>query len=128
MRRRETISPDLTPLVDVVFILLIFFIVTSVFKKEELALILDLPSSKAKELKVEQKQITLELNIKDLAYQGKKITFDKLNTILKQIKDKTKPVIVRIDKKVPYERVLKLLDILQHNSLNNLAMVSNETK
>ena len=30
--------PDLTPLIDVVFILLIFFIVSSVIKKEELVL------------------------------------------------------------------------------------------
>lgn len=32
-KRRETIAPDLTPMIDVVFILLIFFIVSSVFKK-----------------------------------------------------------------------------------------------
>ena len=36
-RSRETLSPDLTPLIDVVFLLLIFFMVSTVFKKEELA-------------------------------------------------------------------------------------------
>ena len=50
MKRRESLSLDLTPVIDVVFILLIFFIVTSVFKKEELALMLDLPTSNAKEM------------------------------------------------------------------------------
>ena len=45
MKRREPLTPDLTPLIDVVFILLIFFIVSSVFKKEELALMLSLPVS-----------------------------------------------------------------------------------
>jgi biopolymer transport protein ExbD len=34
MKRREHLGLDLTPIIDVVFILLIFFIVTSVFKKE----------------------------------------------------------------------------------------------
>ena len=34
MKRRESLGLDLTPVIDVVFILLIFFIVTSVFKKD----------------------------------------------------------------------------------------------
>lgn len=34
MKRREQLGIDLTPIIDVVFILLIFFIVTSVFKKK----------------------------------------------------------------------------------------------
>jgi len=33
MKRREYISPDITPLIDIVFLLLIFFLVSSVFKK-----------------------------------------------------------------------------------------------
>jgi len=55
--RREQLSMDLTPLIDVVFLLLIFFLVTSVFKKDELALLLKLPKSEqgaGKEKKVEQ--------------------------------------------------------------------------
>jgi biopolymer transport protein ExbD len=35
---------------------------------------------------------------------------------------------VRIDKKVPYEKVVKVLDLLQKYSLNNLALVTNEEK
>ena len=42
--KRET-SRLLTPLIDVVFLLLIFFLVSSVFKKEEFAL-LNLPKAK----------------------------------------------------------------------------------
>ena len=53
MKRRESLGLDLTPVIDVVFILLIFFIVTSVFKKDELALVLDLPSSNAKQIEIE---------------------------------------------------------------------------
>ncbi len=126
MKRREQISPDLTPLIDVVFILLIFFIVSSVFKKEELALALDLPASSAKELEVEQKQINIELSDKSLAYLGKVVTFEKLDTNLSNVEKKDKPVIVRIDKNVKYERVVKVLDLLQKYSLTNLALVTNE--
>ena len=37
MKRREPLNPDITPLIDVVFILLVFFIVTSTFKKDEMS-------------------------------------------------------------------------------------------
>ncbi|MEN8717248.1 MAG: biopolymer transporter ExbD, partial [Sulfurovum sp.] len=34
MKSRESLGLDLTPVIDLVFIILLFFIVTSVFKKE----------------------------------------------------------------------------------------------
>ena len=128
MKRRESLGLDLTPVIDVIFILLIFFIVTSVFKKEELALILDLPTANAKEMEVKQEQIFIELNQNKLAIKGIEVSFDSLENNLKEIKDKTKPVIVRIDKKVEYQRVVKVLDLLQKYNLNNLALVTNEEK
>lgn len=124
MKRRESLDFDLTPLLDVMFILVIFFIVSSVFKKEELVLMLDLPASNAKEAKIEQKQINIELSSTSLAFLGKKIDFTTLDERLKNVEDKSKPIIVRIDKTVPYERVVKLLDIFQKHDLNNLALIT----
>jgi biopolymer transport protein ExbD len=126
MKRRETLSPDLTPLIDVVFILLIFFIVSSVFKKEELALALNLPSSNAKQLEVQIKQISIELSKDQLAYMGKKLDFESLDKKLSKIKSNKKDIIVRIDKDVPYSKVVKVLDILQKYNLNNLALVTRQ--
>lgn len=126
MKRRESLGLDLTPVIDVVFILLIFFIVTSVFKKEELALILNLPSSSAKEMQIEKEQVFIELSQNKLAIKGIEVSFDSLEDNLKAIDDKEKPVIIRIDKKVEYERVIKVLDLLQKYDLTNLALVTNE--
>ncbi len=128
MKRREALGLDLTPVIDVVFILLIFFIVTSVFKKEELALLLDLPTSNAKEMEVKEGQIFIELGKDKLAIKGIEVSFDSLEDNLKAIKNKNNPVIVRIDNKVEYERVVKVLDLLQKYSLVNLALVTNEEK
>lgn len=125
-KARETISPDLTPLIDVVFILLIFFIVSSVFKKEELALILDLPSSKAQELEIESKEVSIEINSDKLAIYGKEISFEDLDISLSKIEDKKKNIIIRIDKEVIYERIVKVLDTLQKYNLNNLSLVTNK--
>lgn len=126
MKRREALGLDLTPVIDVVFILLIFFIVTSVFKKDELALMLDLPTSDAKEIEVKQEQVFIELSQTKLAIKGIEVSFSSLEDNLKAIKNKENAVIVRIDKKVEYERVVKVLDLLQKYNLTNLALVTNE--
>ncbi len=123
-KKREILAPDITPLIDIVFILLIFFIVSSVFKKEELALNLNLPSSTAKEMNIEIKQLNIELSSSSLAYLGKSISFEQLDIKLSNVIKKDKPIIVRIDENVKYERVVKVLDILQKYSLNNLALVT----
>jgi len=128
MKRRETLGLDLTPVIDVVFILLIFFIVSSVFKKDELALILDLPSSHAKEIQIDKNQVFIELSPNKLAIKGIEVSFNSLEDNLKAIENKNKSVIVRIDKKVEYKRVVKVLDLLQKYNLTNLALVTNEEK
>ena len=128
MKRRESLGLDLTPIIDVVFILLIFYIVSSVFKKEELALILDLPSSSAKEMEVDKDQVFIELSSSKLAIKGIEVSFESLEDNLKAIENKSKSVIVRIDKKVEYQRVIKVLDLLQKYDLTNLALITNEQK
>lgn len=124
MRRREPLVPEMTPLIDVVFILIIFFIVTSIFKKEELALLLNLPSSSAKKLDIEREQITIELSETQLAFRGEEVTLERLEEALKKIEDKKSAVIVRIDEEVIYKRVVRILDMLQKYGLNNLALIT----
>ena len=44
-KRTRRIRPDMTPLIDCVFLLLVFFLVTSVFKQDESVLKLILPET-----------------------------------------------------------------------------------
>jgi len=127
MKKREYLSPDLTPLIDVVFILLIFFILTASFKKDKFTLSLELPNSSSKQKAVQEKQVSLELNKTQLVYNSIIISFDDLKTELKIIKDKEQAIIINIDKEVPYQRVIKLLDLLQNNNLNNIAFVTSDS-
>ena len=128
MKRRESLGIDLTPVIDVVFILLIFFIVSSVFKKEELALMLDLPTSNAKEVEVKKDEVFIEVGVDSLAIKGIKVSFESLEDNLKNIRrsNRNKTIILRIDKKVVYEKVVKVLDLLQKYELNNLALVTDK--
>ncbi len=122
MKRREHIAPDLTPLIDVVFLILIFFMVSSTFKKEELALLLTLPDANSATQEIKKEEINIELTKDAVALKGKTITFEALDASFVTVEDKLKPINVRIDKDVTYERVVKLLDLLNKHGLNNLAL------
>ncbi|MGB5793848.1 ExbD/TolR family protein [Poseidonibacter sp.] len=122
-KKRELISMDLTPLIDVVFLLLIFFIVASEFKKNETILNLSLPNSASKENIVEKKAIVIELSEKKLAYKTSEIDFMQLEQKLSLLQ-KDSQLTVKIDKEVKYKRVVKLLDILNKLQLSNLLLIT----
>ncbi len=123
MKRRKSLLLDMTPLVDVVFLLLIFFLVTSVFKKDELALLLNLPSAQKGEKVLEKKEISIELSEKSVALNGIKLNMVELESELAKVKEKKRPVVLRIDKHVQYERIIELFNILKTYKLNNLVLV-----
>jgi len=123
-KRFEYLSPDLTPLIDVIFILLIFFIITSSFKKDNTVLKLELPASSSTTTIAKKQNISIELNKKYLSYMGVKMDFVKLQNKLELVKNKKQSIMINIDKNVPYNKVVQLLDILQLNNLNNIAFVT----
>ena len=127
VKKRELISMDLTPLIDVVFLLLIFFIVASEFKKNETILNLSLPNSASTQKVVEKKEIMIEISKDELAYNANKLSFEELKEKLSSLK-KDAPLTVKIDKEVKYERVIKLLDTLNSLNLNNLLLITKESK
>ena len=120
--------PEMTPLIDVVFLLLIFFMVSTVFKKNELALLLQLPEGKAGEAKTTKiiKQMVIELTEKEVAFNGKKMALTDLNSEFKAVENKKIPIELRIDHDVRYNRVIDLLDRLKKFNLNNLELVTKE--
>ncbi|RXJ86901.1 biopolymer transporter ExbD [Arcobacter sp. CECT 8985] len=118
---------DLTPLIDVVFLLLIFFIVASEFKKNETILNLTLPNSTSTQKVVKKKEIMIEISDNEVAYNGEKISFSLLKDNLSKMKKDT-PINVKIDKEVKYKRVIELLDILNKLNLNNLLLITKENK
>lgn len=126
-RSRESSGIDMTPLIDVVFTLLAFFMVSTVFRKEELALLLSLPKTSAGESKEQKKEsIVIELGIEKVAYNGKETTFEALTEDLKNVSNKITPIELRIDKEVKYERVIKLLDQLKNYELTNINLITEE--
>ncbi len=124
--RRESLTMDLTPLIDVVFLLLVFFLVTSVFKKDELALLLKLPKTEqgaGSQKKIEQ--ITIELSNDEVAIDGEKIEMEGLEANLEKAQKETL-INLRVDGDVRYERLVKVLDLLQVKKLENISLITNK--
>jgi biopolymer transport protein ExbD len=126
--RRESLSMDLTPLIDMVFLLLVFFLVTSTFKKDELALLLKLPQTEkgaGSEKKIEQ--LIIELSDQEVAVNGKKSSIEELPSIFEKTVKETL-VNLRVDGEVKYTRLVKVLDLLQANKLENISLITEKEK
>ena len=92
-KHREFLLPDLTPLIDVVFLLLIFFLVTSVFKKEDMALLLNLPKSSYSTQEVNTKDINIFVTPEKINFENKEVSFEDLEQVLSEVIDKNKLII-----------------------------------
>lgn len=126
--RRESLAMDLTPLIDMVFLLLVFFLVTSTFKKDELALLLKLPTVEqgtGTEKKIEN--LTIELSSDEVAVNGKKSSIEELPTTFQKT-DKETLINLRVDGDVKYTRLVKVLDLLQANKLENISLITDKEK
>lgn len=124
--KRESLTMDLTPLIDMVFLLLVFFLVTSTFKKDELALLLKLPKAEqgaGSEKKIEQ--LTIELSNEEVAVNGKKSSMEELPGTFQKL-SKESLINLRVDGEVKYQRLVKVLDLLQLNKLENISLITDK--
>lgn len=127
-RSRQELNSDITPLIDVVFLLLIFFMVATVFKTDELALLLNLPKvdkSLAKSQTPPQSK-TIEVSADEVVFNGKKIGLELLEKELQAIADKNTSIEMRVDKEVKYDRVMQVLSKLKKYELTNLALITEQ--
>ena len=111
----ENFSLDLTPLVDVVFLLLIFFMVSTVFVDFKRRMDISLPTSKVSIPDETPKAIELEITVdKQVFLNGDKVSLKSLESALGKIDaDKKKAAIIRADKNLPYGDVIKVMGMLQ---------------
>ena len=111
----ENFSFDLTPLVDVVFLLLIFFMVSTVFIDFKRQMDISLPSSKSSAPSEVLGPVMVELTIdRQVFLNGEKINLKEFESALSRISpSKKKSAIIRADKNLPYGNVIKIMGILQ---------------
>ena len=111
----ENFSFDLTPLVDVVFLLLIFFMVSTVFVDFKRQMDISLPSSKSSVPSKIKEPVKVELTVdKQIFLNGEKVTLEEFESSLSKISlSKTSSAVIRADKNLPYGHVIKIMGMLQ---------------
>ena len=123
-RRTRRIRPDMTPLIDCVFLLLVFFLVTSVFKQDESVLKLILPETQSEVTRDTPEGLYIELSETELAFNGERGTPDDLRAKAAAVQNKKSPIAIKIDKGTTYERIAIVLDILQVEKLYNIQLIN----
>jgi biopolymer transport protein ExbD len=120
----ETLTPkiEILPLIDVVFLLLVFFIYAMVNMKTVNALKVDLPETSITDIKIEE-PFFLSIDRDNKIYFGKKkIDLNDLGPLLKSsIITKTKPIVINGDKKSELGPVLEILEIIRNEGFKNVS-------
>jgi biopolymer transport protein ExbD len=110
-------SLTLTPLIDVVFLLLIFFLVATQFAQDDEQLPIQLPSaSNALPMTLEPDELVISVG-EDGTYvaQGRRRTIREIEILVGQsVADnpQRQTVIIRGDRRVPFEYIVVLLDLM----------------
>ena len=120
-KKRNIMSLDLTPLIDVVFLLLIFFMVSTTFNKYG-KIDIDVPVSKVSE-KTEDIKIEIVIDKNEnyfILKDGKTfpINLDDLGEHLKDVKE----VSITGDKNLKYQTVMDLITKDKQHGIENLGI------
>ncbi len=118
---------DIAPLIDIVFLLLVFFMLTSTFLVPE-AIELELPESAGATV-TEITPITVSLNASgELALNSEPIQLDKLRqTIEPLIADNTDVAItLKSDARTEVQQLLKVMDEIRAAGGNNVALATTQ--
>ncbi len=122
---------NLTPLIDVVFILLIFFMVSTTFQKES-EIKIELPEASADP--VEEKEDVLELVIDAEGryfIDQQQVVNTELVTLKKALSkflgERTSiPVVIRADRRTPYESVVRAMDATSQLGLVQMSLATSQ--
>ena len=126
---QEEVSVNLTPLIDVVFLLLIFFMVSTTFTRET-QLAIDLPEASGEVREQEQKQIEIVISKEgDFAVNGRSLVNSQLDTLKSALGkvsdgDSRLPLVITADANTPYQSVVTAMDAAGQLGFANLSMTT----
>ena len=119
----DDLKLDLTPMIDVIFMLIIFFIMTMSFVMPVINV--DLPTSSTANTEAQKTSLVVAISKNgELSYQGEMTTKDKLETILKD--GKYQEIVVHSDKDAPVQAMVDVADLSREYVKGELRLVVNK--
>ena len=128
-RQRIGVDINLTPLIDVVFLLLIFFMVSTTFTKES-HLSIDLPEASPQANRVADTQIEISVTRNgDYAINGVTLInreTDTLKTAIEKVSegDNSIPMIITADSATPHQSVVTAMDVAGQLGFTKLSITT----
>jgi biopolymer transport protein ExbD len=125
-KRREGAGVDVTPLIDIIFQLVLFFMVSTTFVSSP-GIEVNLPRSSAETLLKEQEDLHIWMTDAGAVFVDKKaVDFDGLERILSQraVRDPSTLVIIEADTQVEHGRVVGVMDLARRVGLERLAIAT----
>ncbi len=127
-REPQPAAMQMAPMIDIVFLLLIFFIVTWQFSREEMDLKIAVPTS---EEGADPKRVLGEivLNVRadgSVSVWGETTSKDQLKDTLSAIatQHENQPVRVRGDATTPFQRIVEVIDTCQQAGIWNISFAT----
>ncbi len=133
-RRSEPPRVDITPLIDVVFLMLIFFMVSTTFDKQT-QLKVDLPEAATSDTSAAEEQridITIDaqgqfyVNERELVRHDAETLRRSLQTIAEDRTDL--PVVVSGDRNAPLQSMMTVLDVAAQLGMTRLSFVARQAE
>jgi biopolymer transport protein ExbD len=123
-RPDDDLRIELTSMTDIVFLLLIFFMVSTTFVDFNRRLDIQLPDTAAAEPAQQVQQHIIELGSQGtLLLNGKAVRLEELTQQLQsQGQSHTRSVIIRADKRLPYGQVITVLGLVRQANVHDIAV------
>lgn len=121
--RKKRFGLNITPLIDVLFILIIFFTISSTFL-EQPGIKLELPTAKTSETQKTEKAVLYINDDATLFFMNEPVTLENLPERLQEAMTTNidKSLIISADKKVQHGLVVKVMDIARANGVAKLVI------
>lgn len=135
-RREERVEINLTPLIDVVFLLLIFFMVSTTFDRHA-RLKVSLPESSAKASLQQNEPLVLSIDAKGNYFINDRQVINRSLETLKQAISKSigedtamkdVALVLRADANTPHQAVVRAMDAASQLGLSKLSIATVEAK
>lgn len=129
-RRENEPEVNVTPLIDVVFLLLIFFMVSTTFK-QEFEVGINLPQSSS-EARVSETQLNVMIDKNGNFYVNNTKLVDNQTAILKQAMRKASkgnrklPVVINADAKTAHQSVIQVMDAARQLGFSRLTFATQQ--
>jgi len=125
-RELEDPRPDITPLVDVVFQLIIYFAVSTSFAITG-GFKVKLPEANATQVVDKEEKVAVVIQATgQIALEGREVSFQELERGLREIaaKDRKALVVIKADRSVSHGLVVSVMDAAQEAGLERLAIAT----